>query len=158
MKWEVKKLGDLVESNVVGLVRNKKQQSSDFSIPYLKMNNITSNNQLDLSDVTFINASDEEIDKFSLREGDFLFNTRNSKELVGKSCVFSSSKLESVIFNNNIMRIRFKPGVIPKYIAYLFCENFVKNQLEEIYQRKIEALGELKQSILQKAFSGQLTQ
>jgi type I restriction enzyme S subunit len=31
-------------------------------------------------------------------------------------------------------------------------------KLEEIYQRKIEALGELKQSILQKAFSGQLTQ
>ncbi|WP_342751664.1 restriction endonuclease subunit S [Spirulina major] len=31
-------------------------------------------------------------------------------------------------------------------------------KLEENYQRKIEALGELKQSILQKAFSGQLTQ
>ncbi|BAW98040.1 type 1 restriction-modification system specificity subunit (plasmid) [[Synechococcus] sp. NIES-970] len=31
-------------------------------------------------------------------------------------------------------------------------------KLEEIYQRKIEALGELKQSILQKAFTGQLTQ
>lgn len=30
-------------------------------------------------------------------------------------------------------------------------------QLEAIYQRKIEALGELKQSILQKAFTGQLT-
>jgi type I restriction enzyme S subunit len=39
--------------------------------------------------------------------------------------------------------------------------NAIHNQtkeLEEIYQRKIEALGELKQSILQKAFSGQLTQ
>ncbi len=32
-----------------------------------------------------------------------------------------------------------------------------KKQLEKIYQRKLEALAELKQSILQKAFTGQLT-
>jgi type I restriction enzyme, S subunit len=30
-------------------------------------------------------------------------------------------------------------------------------RLEEIYQRKLKALAELKQSILQKAFTGQLT-
>ena len=45
-------------------------------------------------------------------------------------------------------------------------DNIIKNikeiskdikQLERIYQRKLEALAELKQSILQKAFTGQLT-
>jgi type I restriction enzyme, S subunit len=33
-----------------------------------------------------------------------------------------------------------------------------KQKLEAIYQRKLEALAELKQSIMQKAFTGQLSQ
>ncbi|ANV92038.1 restriction endonuclease subunit S [Picosynechococcus sp. PCC 8807] len=43
-------------------------------------------------------------------------------------------------------------------VEKLYCLKTEAKRLEEIYQRKIEALGELKQSILQKAFSGQLTQ
>jgi type I restriction enzyme S subunit len=33
-----------------------------------------------------------------------------------------------------------------------------KQKLETIYQRKLEAIAELKQSILEKAFTGQLSQ
>ena len=51
----------------------------------------------------------------NLKKGDFLFNTRNSRELVGKTTLFPGG--EGTVFNNNIMRIRFRTIVLPEYIA-----------------------------------------
>ena len=46
----------------------------------------------------------------------FLFNTRNSYELVGKSCVFEYDGSEVVLFNNNILKVVFLDEVLPKYV------------------------------------------
>jgi type I restriction enzyme S subunit len=57
-----------------------------------------------------------------------LFNTRNSRELVGKTALFESDDV--VLFNNNIMRIRFTNEVLPQYMISLFQTPFIQNQLE----------------------------
>ena len=119
--------------NTIGLVRNLKQQSETLSFTYLKMNNITRDGHLDLKNATKCDASELEVERYSLRDRDFLFNTRNSAELVGKSCLFKTNATSApVLFNNNIMRVRFREDISPEYIAYQFKTSHVSNQLEAI--------------------------
>lgn len=202
--WEEKTIGEITESNIIGLTRNASEQRSDYKYKYVKMNNITRDNRFDLSKFTLVNATQEEAKKYSLSEGDFLFNTRNSYELVGKTCLFEGNEDEVILYNNNIMRIRFIKSVNSHFINYSFTtKNTIKKldgiksgttnvsaiyfkdlknlhllipplktqqtivqkldvlsvetkKLESIYQQKINDLEELKKSILQKAFSGEL--
>lgn len=89
--WIERPFDELVESNVIGIVRNSRQQGDGKACKYLKMNNITRDNRLDFTSFVTIDADDAEICKFQLKNGDFLFNTRNSIELVGKACLMSSA-------------------------------------------------------------------
>jgi type I restriction enzyme S subunit len=118
--WLEKKLGDLIATNVIGLNRNSGQQGVDKAWPYLKMSNITRDNRLDLSSCSTIDASPEDVRKFRLRRGDFLFNTRNSSELVGKSCIYEAVQDDVVLYNNNIMRIRFVAGIDAWFVLLAF--------------------------------------
>lgn len=203
--WPQEKFEEIVQNSLVGLVKNSKEQGPDLDYPYVKMNNITADGRFDSAKLTYVNASMEDTRRYALQDGDFLFNTRNSAELVGKNCIFKPSTSKPMLFNNNIMRIRFKPKADAIFVAYAFRAPNVKSQLEAFvsgttnvaaiyqkqlrtlklvlpslpvqkstsqalhkasghvksltagYDRKIELLSELKQSLLQKAFSGELT-
>lgn len=128
--YEILTIDEVKESNVIGLVRSSKIQDYDREFDYLKMNNITRNGDLDLSDVVCVDATKEEFEKFSLKKGDFLFNTRNSIELVGKTAVYDLDK--SILYNNNIMRLRFREGVNPYFVNFQFFTNKTKMDLEKI--------------------------
>jgi type I restriction enzyme S subunit len=202
--WDEKNLDEIIESNVIGLTKNSTEQNLKYDYKYVKMNNITRDNDFNLTKYTCVNATKEEVAKFSLKDGDFLFNTRNSYELVGKTCLFHGFSNEVVLYNNNIMRIRFINSINPIFINYAFTtkriieklndfksgttnvsaiyykdlrnlplqiptlkeqEIIVKKldtlsveikKLEFIYKKKLENLEELKKSILEKAFSGEL--
>lgn len=114
--------GTLILSSSVGLVRSASEQHDDASgrYPYLKMNNIDNFWGHNTDKLKFVDASSEEIRKYSLKKSDWLFNTRNSSELVGKSCVWQGK--EGLLYNNNILRVRFKDSVLPEFI-----EVFVKS-------------------------------
>ena len=130
--WEEKKLGDLVVSNIVGLTRGKVEQGYEKKYPYLKMNNISPNNTLCWDDLICVDANEEELEKYCLQEGDFLFNTRNSKEWVGKSTVYRDYDAPVMLYNNNVMRIRFVDTINPVFVAYSFLADYTKDQLEKI--------------------------
>src|SRR2546426_7788072 len=86
---------------------------------------------LNLSNLKRIEATDHEVRDFALRLGDFLFTSRNSKELVGKTALYAQCR-GVVLFNNNIMRIRFKPGILPEFMMGLFQSDWLKQKLERI--------------------------
>jgi len=130
--WEQKRFEDLIESNVIGLTKSSREQAEDKALPYVKMNNITRDNRFDFSMFTCVDATDEEVRKFSLCAGDFLFNTRNSYELVGKSCIYESDSDDVVLFNNNIMRIRFKSGFDAKFVLLAFLSGSVADELNAL--------------------------
>ena len=130
--WVDKTFEALIESNVIGLTKSSREQGEDKAWPYVKMNNITRDNQFDFSSFTHVDATDEEVNKFSLRDGDFLFNTRNSYELVGKSCIYESDSNDVVLFNNNIMRVRFKSGVDARFVLLAFSSKAVADELNAL--------------------------
>ena len=72
--------------------------------PYLRMNNITYGGELDLSDVKRIDVPENELGKCTVRRGDVLFNRTNSKELVGKTCVYDRD--EMMVLAGFVIRVR----------------------------------------------------
>lgn len=203
--WEEKRFEELIQENQIGLIKSTKEQGNDKPYRYLKMDSITSDNNLIHDRYVYVDADKSELEKFTLNEGDFLFNTRNSYELVGKTCVFSPIDDEPTLFNNNIMRVVFKNDISSRFINYAFSSELVKERLqklksgttsvvgiyykglrnlkipvtkykeqqtivrqldalraetqklETIYQQKLLNLEELKKSVLQRAFAGELT-
>jgi len=128
--WAEKPFEDLIESNLIGLTRSSREQGDDKRYPYVKMNHITRENRFDFSEYVKVDATPEEVARFALRAGDFLFNTRNSHELVGKSCIYEGPDDETVLFNNNIMRVRFRSGVEARFVLMAFSSREVAAELE----------------------------
>lgn len=59
-------------------------------------------------------------------------NTRNSKELVGKTGLFTGASDSVILFNNNLMRMRFDSGIDAAYVSALFQTQHIQNQLDAI--------------------------
>ena len=129
MEWVERPFGDIASDTKLGLVRSSKEFGWDFGIPYVRMNAVTSNGHFLPDEVQSTHADEEEAEVFALRPGDFLFNTRNSKELVGKVCIFPGP--EGWLFNNNLMRVRFRADVEPWVIAMQFRFRRVRRELEK---------------------------
>ncbi|WP_326429364.1 restriction endonuclease subunit S [Stutzerimonas frequens] len=126
-------LTDLVDSSLVGLVRSAAEQSDDanYGTPYLKMNNINNDWGSALKSLVYVSVSEAEAERYSLAAGDWLFNTRNSQELVGKSCVWRDAG-NSFVFNNNILRIRFSDRALPEFIEIWFRSPLGRAALEKV--------------------------
>jgi len=148
-RWPRRQLREISLDKLIGLVRSNQQQNVSGLYRYLKMDNISTEGRLNLNSVSRIDATDDEATRYRLRKGDFLFNTRNSFELVGKTAVFDLDE-EEWLFNNNIMRIRFTENIIPYFVLWAFHSDEVKQQLEAfksnttsvcaIYDRQLSAV------------------
>jgi type I restriction enzyme S subunit len=82
------------------------------------MDSIGKNGRLLLHKATKTSASPEGLADYSVRNGDVLFNTRNSRELVGKAAVYRGP--DKMLFNNNLMRLRFNPYTVSPDFLRLF--------------------------------------
>jgi type I restriction enzyme S subunit len=115
---EIKLLSEISKDTQVGLVRSANEQnkypSEHRATPYLKMNNIDNNWGLSVDQLVYVSNNELEWKKYKLEPGDWLFNTRNSTELVGKSCVWK--KPGNYLYNNNILRVRLLNGYLTNYL------------------------------------------
>jgi len=80
------------------------------------MQNVSQSGKVDTSNLVYVDASPEEVARFEVRDGDVLFNTRNSKELVGKTGIVIDP-MPGTIFNNNLMRIRSGDRALNSWLA-----------------------------------------
>lgn len=92
-----------------------KKSSDDGKYVYLRMNNITYDGELDLTDIKRIDVSDKDLPGCIVKTGDVLFNRTNSKDLVGKTCYFSGD--EPMIIAGYIIRLRMNGKVLPEYLS-----------------------------------------
>ena len=94
---------------------------------YIRMNNITYEGTLDLADVKRINVADSELENYVVRYGDVLFNRTNSRDLVGKTCVYD--RKEPMIIAGYIIRLRMNDQVIPEYLSLFMNTRYAKKLL-----------------------------
>lgn len=122
------KIGDIVDEVKYGSSR-KASENNSGKYPYLRMNNITYEGKLDLSDIKTIDIPDNELDKCMVKKGDVLFNRTNSKDLVGKTCVYDRD--EMMILAGFIIRVRVNNNVLPEFLSAFLNTDFSKKMLRE---------------------------
>lgn len=127
MGWTKGTIRDVVTDVKYGTSR---PASEGGKYKYLRMGNITYDGHLDLSDLKYIDIPDNEVDKCIVRKGDVLFNRTNSKELVGKTCVFDLD--EPMIIAGYIIRVRTNEKVIPLYLSMVLNSQYGKKTLAEM--------------------------
>lgn len=126
-EWKMASIGDIVTEVRYGTSR---PSVANGKFPYLRMNNLTYDGHLDLSELKRIDVPDDEIERCIVRKGDVLFNRTNSIELVGKTCVFNES--EDMIIAGYIIRVRLKQIMNPIVFSCFMNTDALKNNLRNM--------------------------
>ena len=122
--WECCTIRDIVKEVRYGSSRPAVEGGK---YPYLRMNNITYEGTLDLSEIKYIDVPEKELEKCTVRKGDVLFNRTNSKELVGKTCLYDRD--ESMVLAGFIIRVRVNDKVVPEFLVAFLNMDFSKKML-----------------------------
>ena len=127
MGWKVTTVGQVTTDVRYG---TSAKANDDGQYKYLRMNNLTYDGYLDLSDLKHIDVSDEELEKCVVRKGDVLFNRTNSTELVGKTALFDLD--EDMVIAGYIIRVRLHDIVSPVFFTRFMNMEFMKKQLRSM--------------------------
>ena len=122
--WNTGKIQDVVSDVRYGSSRPAVEGGK---YPYLRMNNITYAGELDLTDTKRIDVPDNELDKCTVRRGDVLFNRTNSKELVGKTCVYNRDDM--MVLAGFVIRVRVNERILPEFLVAFLNTDFSKQML-----------------------------
>lgn len=124
---------DLVAAETLfGLDRGRDQQRAEaVGVRYVKMNNVSMDGDVQTDELVYVDATPEEVVRYDVTNGDLLFNTRNSLELVGKVGIVRSIP-SCTVFNNNLMRIRTCDGVSPVFLGYQMCAFEFRQRMEKV--------------------------
>lgn len=127
--WNVESMNSIVKSTQLGT--NSLGKDGIEGVPLIKMGNLTKGS-FSFKKVQHILVEEFEGNEgFLLSKGDFLFNTRNTLDLVGKSAVWNDG-LSKAIFNNNIMRIKFNEHIDDFYMCYYYENEIGWKELKRI--------------------------
>lgn len=110
--WPIMNFGDLASSINYG---TSLPAVDGGYYPYIRMNNLTDNGYLDLSNLKYIDIPESELDKCLVRKGDILFNRTNSREKVGKSALFD--RADKMVIAGYIIRVRAKADMLNPVFA-----------------------------------------
>lgn len=130
--WDCVNLGSITSSYQQGLIRSNIQLSNEYSNAYLKMGDLDGKGGYSPLNLARTNATEEEIEQFSLNKGDFLINVRNSREIVGKTCLIDYVETNT-LYNHMLVRLTFQK-VSSFYMHLLFNSNFMNKALDGLKQ------------------------
>lgn len=108
----VEPLSKFIDSATYG---TSKKAGASGQFPVLRMGNLTSNGQLDLSDLKFVDLSKQDQEKHLVCAGDVLFNRTNSADLVGKTAVYRLD--EPMAYAGYLVRLRPTYDLHPEYLG-----------------------------------------
>ncbi|WP_168405835.1 restriction endonuclease subunit S [Acinetobacter indicus] len=127
--WQVIKFGMTNQSAVLG--GNYISSEGDDGVPVIKMGNLGRGN-ISLVKVERLQKNEAYESEHLLKKGDFLFNTRNSLDLVGKVSIWRE-ELDKAVYNSNILRVSFNNLIgSSEYASYLFNSELGLSQLRLI--------------------------
>ena len=125
--WNIEFIKDVVTDVQYG---TSKPSIDGGRFKYLRMNNLTSNGRIDLSNLKYIDIPDPELEKCLVKKGDILFNRTNSIDLVGKTALFNYD--EPMVIAGYIIRVRLKNETLPEFFTVFMNLPYMKQKLRQI--------------------------
>lgn len=122
--WKKGTIRDLIEEAKYG---TSGKAGTTGAYPILRMGNLTYKGAITYDDLKYIDLKNEEISKYTLQNGDILFNRTNSKELVGKTAVYKSDK--QMAFAGYLVRVRTNKKAVPDFISSYMNSDYMKSIL-----------------------------
>jgi type I restriction enzyme S subunit len=128
--WEMLYVGRLIEKAELG--ENYASAEGNEGVPVIKMGNLD-RGFVKLDKVEYLIEDEIVSESMVLKEGDFLFNTRNSLDLVGKVAIWRG-ELSRATYNSNILRITFNSQKVATsaYMNYFFNSDLGLSQLRSL--------------------------
>ena len=103
--------------------------------PILRMNNLQ-NDGWELSDLKYIELTENEVETYRLQNGDILFNRTNSKELVGKCEVFKEKG--DWVFASYLVRVRIDESIaLPDFVSIFLNTSSGRVQIDRVSRQII---------------------
>jgi type I restriction enzyme S subunit len=87
--------------------------------PYLRTKNVF-DGRIDIRDVLSMPMTDEQFERFRLRQGDVLLNEGQSINLVGRCALYGNEYPFPCAIQNQLLRFRAREGVSDVFASYLF--------------------------------------
>lgn len=131
--WAIEQIGNCPTDALIGLVRSADEQTAGPSgFSYIKMDRVDMQGNVDISPSVFVDCTPEEVERFALKKGDILFNTRNSVELVGKVGTVRREPNSPTVYNNNLMRIRLPDCFDSVFVGLQLCAQPFRQRMDRI--------------------------
>jgi type I restriction enzyme S subunit len=124
LKWPLGTIGELADSTQYG-TSGKAGEKGAFAI--LRMGNLSTTGEISLKNLKYINFADRDVEKYTVRTGDILFNRTNSPDLVGKTAVYYGDS--PIGFAGYLVRLRVNKTAVPEYISAFLNSPFGKKVL-----------------------------
>lgn len=133
--WRWVRLGEVIQEVQPRFACGKRADTDGYI--QLRMNNISSRGQVDLSSVLRVPATQGQVDKCRLVSGDIIFNNTNSVDLVGKAALFNEEK-GLFLYSNHLTQLRTMPGYLdPVYFVSWLQLQWYRRVFEMICNRWI---------------------
>lgn len=107
---------------------SSKANEEGRGLPVLRMGNVTADGRVDLTSLKWVELEASEVDKYTVRRGDLMFNRTNSPDLVGKTAVWHSDEVYALA--GYLFRVRFDPEKAdPDYVSGFLNSPYGKQYL-----------------------------
>jgi type I restriction enzyme, S subunit len=128
--WEVKKFKDILEEGKLG--GNYENSEANEGVPVMKMGNL-GRGVMNINKVQYLPENEKYNEDDILKEGDLLFNTRNTLDLVGKVSIWRN-ELPFSLYNSNLMRMKFNEKYVGSndFMNFAFNSHYLLSQLRGI--------------------------
>ena len=125
--WKVERINEVLSKSCLG--GNYENSESEEGIPLIKMGNI-GRGKIKLDKVQNTPESFNYDNKHILLNGDLLFNTRNTLELVGKVAIWRN-ELPIALYNSNLLKMDFNKSKVysTEFMNYVFNSNYAIRKL-----------------------------
>lgn len=124
MEWQRGTIGDLADSTQYG---TSAKAGEAGRLPILRMGNLTSDGRVTLQDLKYIDLAPKDVEKYTVMQGDVLFNRTNSPDLVGKTAVYQGH--ERLAFAGYLIRLRTNERAMPEYVSAVLNSPYGKATL-----------------------------
>ena len=122
-------LGDLIDEGPQNGLYLPKEMYGE-GVPILRIDDYQTAWIRPLAELRRVKATQDQIATWALRENDLVINRVNSMTHLGK-CALVPASLAGTVFESNMMRMRLKTEVSPRYVEHYLSSRLGKTRLTE---------------------------
>ncbi|SMO37317.1 restriction endonuclease subunit S [Propioniciclava tarda] len=114
-----------------GIQKTPARAPREHPRPFLRVANVTAEG-LNLDEIHYVEASDDEVARLSLRAGDLLVVEGNgSPSQIGRAAVWDGS-IEGCLHQNHLIRVRPREGLLPEYLEIVWNSPIARRRLSQV--------------------------